>query len=247
MSPTFTQLIELGRTGMSSRMLDLDTVSNNLANFSTTGYKQNRVNFQEVLNDVQLSGVRTSSSQLNMDQGAIQSSTSPLHMMVDGIGFFGIRLADGSVAYTRDGTFSIDANAEIVDTNGNKLIWDGDIPADVSQIDVDRDGTIKVTRGDSEVWQDVGNITLYQVPNPSGMTTLGNNLLLDNDASGAATAGSPGADGFGQVVNYALEGSNVDIASEMTHLIRLQRFFEVTTQTVQQSDTMLSQAIRIRQ
>ncbi len=247
MSPTFTQLIELGRTGMSSRMLDLDTVSNNLANFTTTGYKQNRVNFQEVLNGVQLSGVRTSSSQMDMEQGAVQTSTSPLHMMVDGKGFFGIRLADGSTAYTRDGTFSIDANAEIVDTYGNKLIWDGDIPADVSQIDVERDGTIKIMRGNSDAWQDVGTISLYQVPNPSGMTTLGNNLLLENDASGKATAGSPGDDGFGKVVNFALEGSNVDMASEMAHLIRLQRFFEVTTQTVQQSDTMLSQAIRMRQ
>jgi len=247
MSPTFTQLIELGRTGMSSRMLDLDTVSNNLANFTTTGYKQNRVNFQEVLNGVQLSGVRTASSQMDMEQGSVQSSTSPLHMMIDGKGFFGIRLANGSVAYTRDGTFSIDAKADIVDAYGNKLIWNGDIPADVSQIDVERDGTIKVTRGDSEVWQNVGTISLYQVPNPSGMTALGNNLLLDNEASGKATTGNPGRNGFGQVVNFALEGSNVDLASELTHLIRLQRFFDVTTQTVQQSDTMLSQAIRMRQ
>ena len=98
-----------------------------------------------------------------------------------------------------------------------------------------------------ENWKNVGKIPLYQVPNPSGMTSLGNNMLLENEASGKAVAGNPDKNGYGQVINYALEGSNVDLASELTHLIRLQRFFDVTTQTIQQSDTMLSQAVRIRQ
>jgi flagellar basal-body rod protein FlgG len=179
-----------------------------------------------------------------MDQGSLRQTGNPLDLAVNGEGFFALTLPDGRTAYTRDGQFSLDANRQIVSASGFPLAWEGEIPEDARDISVNPDGRVMVKQGDA--WNQAGTIQLSRFDNPSGMLSYGSNLWLETEVSGQAQAGAPDAEGFGQLVGSSLELSNVNIANEMTQLVALQRSFEMSLRTFQQTDTMLSQVIHMR-
>ncbi len=244
MTFTLTQILNVTRSGMLTQLLDLDVVSNNLANVNTIGYKSSRANFQELLNARQYGGVQLSSTQNFMQQGSLSETSNALDLAIQGPGFFAVSLPDGRTAYTRDGRFGLGPDLQIVSANGYPLVWDGQIPQDAVAVHINPDGTVMAQQGDT--WNQVGTIQLNRFPNPNGLQNFGQNLWLASDVSGAAEAGAPASENFGQIVGNAVEQSNVDMASEMTQMISLQRSFELSLRTFQQTDQMLGEAIHIR-
>ncbi len=258
MSPSFTQLLHVARSGMLSRLQNLDTISNNLANVNTVGFKRGRENFQEVLNETLAAGaktvgsgagemdngVRIRASQNLMEQGSLRQTGNSLDLAIDGDGFFAIQLPDGRTGYTRDGQFFLDAERQLVTADGFPLDWDGAIPEDATDIHINPDGSVMARQGD--IWNQVGNIQISRFPNPSALQIMDNNLWLANEASGAAQTGAPLSEGFGQILSGALENSTVNLAEEMTSMVATQRGYSLSVQTFQQADQMLYQAIHLR-
>lgn len=244
MSSSFTQILNVARSGMLARMLNMDVVSNNLANVNTTGFKNSRANFQELLSNQQLSGTQIRATQQMMDQGTLNETENALDLAISGAGFFGIRLPDDRIAYTRSGEFYLDADRQIITANGYKLDWTGEIPEGVEDIHVNPDGTLMVQLNGE--WSEAGQIPLTRFASPTGLEGYGQNLWLETEASGAPASGTPNADGMGFILGSAVERSNVDMSEEMVQLINLQRSFEMSLRTFQQTDTMLSQAIQMR-
>ncbi|HRE25725.1 MAG TPA: flagellar hook-basal body complex protein, partial [Anaerolineales bacterium] len=160
---------------------------------------------------------------------------------------FPIQLPDGRTAYTRDGQFTRDADNNLVTGDGYRLIWQGQIPPNTpdERITVNRDGTVEVLQDDGTLAQ-IGQIGLVRFTNPTGLIGYGRNLFLESVPSGAPVAGNPGAAGFGSINGGALEGSNVNMASEMTNLIALQRAYSLSTRAFQQVDTMIGLAVQMR-
>jgi flagellar basal-body rod protein FlgG len=244
MALSISQILNISRGSMLSQLLDLDTVSHNLANINTTGFKTSRSNFQEMLKSSIYNGVQIRTTQRFMDQGSLKTTSNPLDLAIDGDGFFAVTMPDGSIAYSRDGEFKLDAGRKIVNSTGLPLIWDGQIPEDASQVKVQADGTI-LAYNDVE-WNRVGSVQLYRFNNPNGLKGYGDNLWLETEVSGAAQAGIPTSEGYGRIVSNALELSNVNIANEISQLIALQRSFEMSLRTFQQTDQMLGLAINLR-
>jgi flagellar basal-body rod protein FlgG len=244
MPDSFASLFANARSGIFGRLVQLDVVSANLANFNTVGYKTNRVNFQEALSFAQLTGTRSQSSQWNMQVGSLQTTGRPLDLALTGEGFFAVTLPDGQTAYTRDGQFQRDAANTLTTANGHPLVWQGQIPADASEVHVNPDGTVMALQGDT--WNQVGQIGLSRFVNPTALGGQGDNLWLPTDASGEAIAGQPGQPGFSAITAYAVESSNINLAEEMTLLTTLQRGYSLSVRAFQQADEMLAQAIQMR-
>jgi len=229
---------------MLSRLSDLDTVSNNLANVNTAGFKQSRANFQELLTQGSPNGVQLSATQVMADQGAFKTTDNPLDLAVSGNGFFAVTLPDGKTAYTRDGELHIDPTQGLVNASGYRLVWQGSIPANSEEIQVQPDGTVRSRQGTT--WVQVGTIPLSVFTNPSGLQSNGENLWLASAASSPAKSGTPGSAGFGKICASTIEQSNVNLADEMTHLMSLQQAFQMSVRTFQQTDGMISEAIHMR-
>jgi len=238
----------MNRSGMLARLLDLDIVSNNLANFNTIGFKASRSNFQELLTVAEAvvnpTGVQLRSTQRLTSQGALKESENPLDLAISGEGLFAVTLPDGRTAYTRDGQFTLDAARNIVTASGYPLVWEGALPEDAADIHVNPDGAVMVLQGDT--WAQVGTIALSRFANPDGLQGIGQNLWLETEVSGQVQTGAPGSELFGPILGNALEQSNVNLASEMTRLISLQRSFELSLRSFQSTDEMISQAIHMR-
>lgn len=262
MPTSFTQMFEISRSGLMLRMFDLDVVSHNLANINTNGYKKERTNFQELLNQIYMqsdgvaltedlstrngmNGIQISSTQMLMAQGDLKNTGRSLDVAINGEGFFGVYLPDGSVAYTRDGGLQLDAENQIVTTSGYKLVWDGTLPEITEEIEVDQSGQVSiVVDGSREI---MGTIPLFRFVNASGLSSRGDNLYLASPASGEAEQGVASTGGMGMMVNRTLENTNVNMSEEITRMVSLQRSFELSIRSLQQSDTMLAQAIQMRQ
>jgi len=244
MSGSLFHVLNISRIDMLTKMDDLDIVSNNVANINTSGYKSNRGNFQEMLEKLNYEGVTLSSSQLITKQGAIHETNNQLDVAIQGNGFFGLTIAAGKTGYTRDGQFLLDASGRLVNSNGYPLVWTGTIPLEATEVQIQEDGLVRALVGDD--WIDAGIIQLTRFANPSGLTNNGNNILLESDSSGAPQAGAPGSTNFGTLMAHSIEGSNVNYADEVTHLMTLQRAFQMSTRTFQTTDTMISQAIHMR-
>lgn len=244
MSSSFSQIIGIARGGMQSRMLDLDAISNNLANIRTNGYKASRLNFQEMLTEKALSGTQPISSQMSMLQGSIELTGQPLDMAIEGEGFFAVKLADGKTAYTRDGHFMKDGNGTIVTEDGLPLVWSGTLPDTFDEFKILTDGSVMVQNGSD--WTEVGKISLTTFPNPNGLTSNGGNFWLESDVSGKAKTGEASTTGFGLIHGFSLETSNVNLSNEIAHIVRVQRAFQTSVAALQKTDTMISQAINLR-
>jgi flagellar basal-body rod protein FlgG len=244
MPSSLTQILHINRSGMLARLLDLDSVSHNLSNVNTTGFKSSRSNFQELLNNAVLGGTQLRATQRFMDQGSLRQTGNALDLAISGTGFFAVTMPDGRTAYTRDGQFTLDANRQIVNASGMPLVWDGQIPEDATDINIFPDGAVMVWQGNR--WVQAGTIQTARFANPNGLSGYGSNLWLETEVSGEAQMGTPGADGYGQVAGRTLEQSNVNLANEMTQMVALQRSFEMSLRAFQTTDTMISQAISMR-
>ncbi len=153
-------------------------------------------------------------------------------------------MANGDIAYTRDGSFQLDAEGTIVDARGNHLVWDGTVPVEATQVEVNSDGIVKVSV--NGVWQDLGQIQLFEFNNPSGLRIIGDNLRTETPESGAPIEGVAAVNGFGAIMSESLESSNVDYATELVRMMTLQRSFDVSIKNLQQTDLMLGMAINMR-
>jgi len=245
---TFTQLFNVSQSGLRLNLLDMDTVSNNLANINTDGFKSTRMDFQELLNQKTLDGARVADTQMDNSQGALKNTGRDLDWAVSGEGFFGIKQQNGQIAYTRSGSFQMDSNRNLVDMNGNPLVWNGSIPADAVKVEVDTNGSVSYALNSSSGVRTIaGQVLLYQFANPSGLLNNGDNLLLETPASGAAVSGKPNTSTLGTVVGDTLENSNVNMTDQFSHMLIVQRIYEATSRALQQSNTMLSEAIKMKQ
>jgi flagellar basal-body rod protein FlgG len=237
--------LNISRQDMLRRLDDLDVTSSNLANVNTSGYKANRSNFLEMLNQKLEEGTRLVSTQSLQTQGSLKDSDNPLDWAIQGEGFFSVTLPNGDTGYTRDGEFSLDAERKLVNANGYPLVWEGEVPEGVTDINIQSDGTVTALDADGQS-VDVGTVQLTRFPNPTGLTGYGDNVWLESDASGAAQTGAPGDENFGIISSHKVEQSNVDLAREMSHLMTLQRSFSMSLTAFQQTDSMISQAINLR-
>lgn len=244
MGSNVTQLLYVSRSAMLARLMDLDAVGNNLANVNTPGYKATRVNFQELMHQADINGLHPASTQALQAPGSLRTTSSGLDLAITGEGFFAVQLPDGETAYTRDGSFTLDSNNEIVSASGMRLIWNGQLPAEVDEVHVNPDGTV-MARQDAG-WIQAGQIELTRFANPTALQGYGQNLWLPTAASGAAQTGAARTGDFGSVQGNALENSNVNLSEEMTHMIALQRAYSLSVRAFQQSDQMFGLAVQMR-
>lgn len=248
---TITQILHMSRSGMLARLTNLDNVGNNLANVNTVGFKTTRLNFQETLSRAVLGGVTIDNTQRLMTEGSFRTTSDPLNMVIDGEGFFAIRQADNTIAYTRDGNFHADANNQIVTDTGNRLVWTGQLPANYDELQVtpDGNGTIRVRQG--QTWTTAGQINVTRFANPDGLIGVGQNLWQETAISGAAQTGiagtaAAGGGNYGKILGSLLENSNVNTAEEMTQMILLQRAYSFSVKALQQTDQMFGLANSMR-
>lgn len=244
MTYSINHILAVSRSGMLTQLLDLDMVSNNLANVNTNAYKSNRSNFQELLSAQNKNGVQLRATQMLMSQGSLVASDDDLDMAIDGSGYFSVTLPDGRTAYSRDGGFTQDSEGQIVNADGYPLVWDGSIPEDATDIHVNQDGSVMVMQNNE--WTQVGTVEITTFDNPNGLQIYGNNLFLETELSGTALTGAANSEGYGKIVGNALESSNVNVANEITQMITLQRSYQMSVRAFQTTDTMIQQAIRMR-
>ncbi|BFT64970.1 flagellar basal-body rod protein FlgG [Pseudomonas moorei] len=249
----------VAKTGLSAQDTNLTTISNNLANVSTTGFKRDRAEFQDLLYQIKRqpgaqstqdselpsglqlgTGVRIVGTQKNFTAGSLQTTEQPLDMAIDGRGFFQILQPDGTTAYTRDGTFHLDSNGQIVNASGFALEPAIVIPNNAQSFTVGTDGTVSITVPGNPAAQVIGNLQTADFINPTGLQAVGNNLFLETAASGAPQIGTPGLNGFGTTLQNTLEGSNVSTVEEMVNMITTQRAYEMNSKVISTADQMLS-------
>ncbi|MND83225.1 Flagellar basal-body rod protein FlgG [compost metagenome] len=249
----------VAKTGLSAQDTNLTTISNNLANVSTTGFKRDRAEFQDLLYQIKRqpgaqstqdselpsglqlgTGVRIVGTQKNFNAGSLQTTEQPLDMAIDGRGFFQILQPDGTTSYTRDGTFHLDSNGQIVNASGFALEPAIVIPNDAQTFTVGRDGTVSITVAGNPAAQVIGNLQTADFINPAGLQAVGNNLFLETAASGAPQVGTPGLNGFGSTLQNTLETSNVSTVEEMVNMITTQRAYEMNSKVISTADQMLS-------
>jgi len=262
------QSLYTAATGMAAQQLNIDTISNNLANVSTTGFKKQRVDFQDLLYiNLKPSGTPTSpdtntpaglqigegvkpvSTQRIFTEGAIQNTNNPLDILIEGNdSFFQVTLPNGETAYTRDGSFTQDANGNVVTANGYFLNPPTQLPADTSSIQITPSGQIMVQTASSAGQSvQIGQLELTRFVNPAGLLATGNNLFMATAASGDPIQGTPGTTGFPNVQQGSLEESNVDVVDEMVNLIVAQRAYELNSKAVSTSDSMLYDITTMKQ
>jgi len=250
-------------TGMIAQQYNMDTISNNLANVSTTGFKGNLAHFQDLVyqtlqapgspigpsivpvgQDVGL-GVKVADSEKVFTQGSFVQTSEPLDVAIQGQGFLQVTLPDGTTAYTRDGHFTQDANGVVVDAEGNFLQPNITIPNNATQVQIGTDGTVTAMVPGSTTPQNLGQITLAQFVNNAGLAPQGDNLFLQTAASGPPIVSQPGLNGAGTLQNGYLEASNVQVVNEIVNMIVAQRAYEANSKTIGAADQMLQTAIQI--
>ncbi|PKO00767.1 MAG: flagellar basal body rod protein FlgG [Chloroflexi bacterium HGW-Chloroflexi-4] len=244
MSPSLFQVLNISSQDMNSRIADLSNSSNSLANINTTGYKTTRLNFQELLDGATRSGVKSSSSQVMNTQGKLQNTGILSDVAINGEGFFTVTLPDGKPAYTRDGSFLLDENKKLLNGSGYPITFQGTIPPTATEVTIDQNGTIHALVEDA--WVTAGTIQLTRFTNPGGLTNIGSNLWSESFNSGKPQTGAPGTINFGILVPGTLESSNVNMADEMTHMIVIQRSFQMASKAFQTTADMIDSAIRLR-
>jgi flagellar basal-body rod protein FlgG len=246
-------------SGMQAEQTNMDIIANNLANVNTAGFKRSRVEFQDMLYQTVTAAGSSSSSGQSVaaglqvghgthavavhkvfSQGNFQQTGNPLDLVIEGEGFFQVSQPDGSIAYTRSGSFSLNAEGQMVTADGSKLIPDIVVPPNSISVNVGKDGTVSVLQDGQNETTEVGKIELANFANPSGLMALGQNLYRPTAASGDAVTGTPGQEGLGQTSQGFLELSNVSVVEEMVNMIVGQRAYEASSKAVRTSDEMLA-------
>ncbi len=253
-------------TGMIAQQMNIDTIAHNLANVNTTGFKKSRVNFQDLLYEtikpagsetqagttipegIQIGhGVRPSAIAKVFSPGAAIQTGNPLDMMIEGDGFFQVEMPDGTIAYTRDGSFKINQDGVIMTADGYPLSPGITIPTDAELVSIGSDGTISARVPGDNTPQTLGTLQLVRFSNSAGLDArLGRNLLLETQASGPPNTGDPGLDGIGTLAQGFLENSNVQVVEEILQMIIAQRAYEANSRVIQTSDDMLQTANNVR-
>lgn len=254
-------------TGMNGQQANLDTISHNLSNVNTTGYKQQRVEFEDLIYQneklagtpatedtvtpvgiQQGLGVRVGATQRIFGQGSLQATGVDTDVAIVGDGFFRVQQYDGSFAYTRDGSFKVDMTGQLVTNNGLRVFPEVILPEgyNVQTLAITDAGRITVKVDGVEDPVDVAQLELYRFPNNAGLESLGDNLYKVTNASGEAIAGRPGFEEFGITKHKYLEMSNVSVVNEMVQMIVAQRAYEFNSKAIQTSDSMLSTAVNLK-
>ena len=248
-------------TGMQAQTLNIDVISNNLANVSTSGFKKSRAEFQDLLYEtlrpagvsssetsevpvgIQVGhGTRPSAVNRIFVQGDFQQTKNELDLAVEGDGFFQIIQANGDTAYTRDGAFKLDNEGRIVNSDGFLLEPEISVPNNTIAISIAIDGSVSVLQSGQAEPVEIGTIELVRFMNPAGLHSIGRNLFIPTAASGEEIIGTAGEDGFGTIAQGYLEGSNVSVVEEMVNMIVAQRAYETNSKVIQASDEMLQMA-----
>ncbi len=248
-------------SGMTAQQLNVDNIAHNLANANTVGYKVRRAQFQDLLyqnlvtpgasagqqtvvpTGLQLGlGTRAASNEIIFSQGNFIQTSNPLDLVIQGRGFFQVRLPSGEIAYTRAGSFHLDRDGNLVTLDGDPIEPQITIPPDAQSITVAADGTVSYTQPGQTAAQLAGQIQLANFQNPAGLNSIGRNLYLPTDASGDPTIGTPGGqEGLGTLLQGYLEQSNVSVVEEFINLIVSQRAYEANARIVRAADEMYQQ------
>ena len=248
----------IAKTGLDAQQTQLDVISNNLANVGTAGFKRSRAVFEDLLyqtlrqpgaqssQQTQLptgltlgTGVRPVATERVFTQGNLQQTGNNLDVAVNGAGFFQVQLPDGTTAYTRDGSFHLDPNGQLVTSSGYALQPAITIPPNALTVTVARDGTVTVTQPGQATPTQVGALQLANFINPPGLQSQGENLYVETAASGSPTTNTPGTSGLGTLSQGYVETSNVNVVEELVNMIQTQRAYEINSKAVQTSDQML--------
>lgn len=249
----------VSKTGLAAQDKQLSTISNNLANTGTIGFKRDRAVFEDLLYQVQRqpgaqetqdsqlpsgvqigTGSRVVATQKQFTQGNLQVTEQPLDVAINGRGFLQVLQADGTIAYTRNGQLQLSAEGQVVNSEGLILEPAITVPQGTNRVTIGKDGSVNAyTAGSESTPQQLGNITLADFVNPSGLQAIGGNLFVQTVASGTPTQGAPGENGMGSLLQGQLEGSNVDIVEEMVNMITTQRAYEMNSKVVSTADQML--------
>jgi flagellar basal-body rod protein FlgG len=251
-------------TGMGAQQRQIETVSNNLANVSTVGYKKSRNNFEDLLYQIERAagtpssanttvpvgihhghGVKHVSTEKVFTQGDMKNTGNELDIAIEGRGFFQILQPNGAIAYSRAGNFAKDQNGRIVTQDGFPLEPEINVPADSRQVQIGLDGQVSALVGQDPLPTTIGTIQLARFANPAGLTPLGKNLYSTTAASGNPVVDNPGVNGMGTLIQSFLEMSNVSVVDEMINMIIAQRAYEVNSKAIQTSDEMLQTANQI--
>ena len=252
------QALWIAKTGLDAQQTRLSVISNNLANISTTGFKQSRAVFEDLLyqnlrqvggqssQDTRLpsglslgTGTRVVATEKIHTQGNLETTGNTLDIAIDGKGFFPILLPDGTEAYSRDGSLMTSDQGQLVTASGYTLQPGITIPADTQSITIGTDGIVSVTLPGQAAPVTIGNIQLTNFINPVGLQPIGENLFLESGASGSPQAGTPGLTGLGRLRQGSLEGSNVNIVEEMVSMIETQRAYEMNSKLISTADGMM--------
>jgi flagellar basal-body rod protein FlgG len=258
--------LHIAATGMMAQELNVEVISNNIANMNTTGFKRHRAEFQDLIyqdqrrvgtassdagtvvpSGIQLGlGVKTAATYRVNEQGALILTDNQFDLSIRGEGYFQITLPNGNTAYTRAGSFQLDQNGTLVTPDGYTVQPGITIPADTLGVTINESGQVFAAIDGQVDEQNVGQLQLAIFQNPAGLENVGNNLLLETAASGAANTGAPGAAGYGRLQQGFLESSNVDPVQEITNLITAQRAYELNSKVIETSDQMMSTVNNVR-
>lgn len=258
--------LDIGATGMLAQQTNVDVISNNIANMTTSGFKRGRAEFQDLIyqnivrpgstssdagtvvpSGLQLGlGVKVASVYHLHEQGPLKVTDNPLDLAVTGEGYFQIELPSGDTAYTRSGSFQLNDTGEIVTTQGYRLLPGITIPTDAESITINQSGEVLVKLPGQIAMQNQGQIQLANFVNPGGLEGVGDTLFMETEASGAAVVGNPDSENFGPVRQGMVEGSNVNVVEEITNLVTAQRAYEMNSKIISTSDDMLGTITQLR-
>lgn len=254
----------IAKTGLDAQQLNLDVISNNLANVSTNGFKRSRAIFEDLLYQTMRqpgaqstqttqvpsgltlgTGTRPVATERIYTQGSLQQTQNPLDMAINGAGFFQIQMPDGTLAYTRDGSFQKDNTGQIVTSSGYPLSPAITIPQNAITLSISRDGVVTVTLPGAAAPTQLGTIQLATFINVGGLQSVGENLFVETASSGTPAPNTPGLNGTGLVNQGYVETSNVNVAEELVTMIQTQRAYEVNSKVITTSDAMLGRLVQM--
>lgn len=252
------QALFISKSGLSAQDTRLSTISNNLSNAATVGYKRDTVAFEDLLYQVRRqpgaqssqnsqlptgiqvgTGVRVIGTQKEFSEGSLEITERALDVAIVGRGFFEILLPDGNSAFTRNGQFQINSDGEIVNSKGLQLQPSISVPDDAQTVTISTDGIVQATTLDNSAPTTLGTLQVTNFTNPSGLQAIGGNLFIETAASGSPQAGTPGTTGLGSLEQGALENSNVDVVEELVNMITTQRTYEMNSRVISTADQML--------
>jgi flagellar basal-body rod protein FlgG len=256
--------LQTAALGMKAQQTKVDNIANNLANANTTGFKRSRAVFQDLLyQNVQADGAgedsgaepaelqighgaTTVATVRNFSQGSFAETGNALNLAINGDGFFQVRQPDGSLAFTRDGTFTLSSDGNIVTQTGQQVVPSINVPPDAVEIDINKEGVVSARiQGESRMVE-LGQLELARFSNANGLRAMGGNMYEQTEASGEPFLGAPGRNGMGTVRQGFLEKGNVEVVKEMTSLIQAQRTYELNSKMVKTSDNMMQTANNVK-